>query len=116
MAVLATLGGVVAVAGVLVLVGVNTAATAVTIRFFRIRLSTQWATVLYAVLLLPLLYALTTLVVLGVTGIGAGTSIDRQTLLLFVWGLPLAFGAAIEVFWMPPPESFDTPHQTEQRQ
>jgi hypothetical protein len=100
-------GGAVAVVGIFVLATLNAALTAVAIRFYRLRLSTRWATVLYVVVTIPVLYAVTTMIALGALGVGTGVTLQPDALYFLVWGLPLAVGASIEMFWMLPPEAFE---------
>ncbi|MFB6106885.1 MAG: hypothetical protein ABEJ70_07925 [Halobacteriaceae archaeon] len=84
------------------LVGLHTVIAAVAVRFFRLRLATRWGPLLYAAVTIPVVYVVTTLVVLGVLGVGGdGVALSRDALVTFVWGLPLATGVALEFFWMP---------------
>lgn len=95
----------------LALVGLHTVVAAVALRFFRLRLATRWAPVVYTVLAVPLVYVATTLVAFGVLGPGGGPRLGRETLLVFAWVLPLALGVSLDVFWLPPVEEVDLPRQ-----
>ncbi|WP_254663065.1 hypothetical protein [Haladaptatus sp. W1] len=55
--------------GLFVIILVNTVITAVVVRFFRLRLSTRWGAVVYTLLLVPLVYVVTTIVLSGVVGV-----------------------------------------------
>ncbi len=102
--------------GFLVIILVNTVITAVVIRFFRLRLSTKWGAVVYSLLLVPLVYVATTILLSGAVGLG-GTGIrDRGTALILVWVLPFTLGLSIDLFWMPPPEEVDLPNKSNKQQ
>lgn len=93
---------------------VHAAIAALATRIFRVRLHTRWAPVLYTLLVVPVLYVATSLVVLGALGVGgagSGVRLDRGTLLVLLFGLPLALGLAVDFFWMPAPEEVDLPQQ-----
>ena len=96
----------------LVLLGVvlvvNTLIAAVMTRFFRIRLKTRAGSVIYALLLIPVVLFDTTLlfgaVIPGNLGVGV---------LLGLWvGMPLVLGFTIDVLYVPPPEDIDLPKTT----
>jgi hypothetical protein len=106
---LASVAGAVTVVVLLGLVALNTLVAAVAVRFFRLQLATRWGPVLYTVVLVPVVYVLTTLVVFGAFGIGAGLELDQQTLLVFFFGLPLSLGVSLDLFWVPPPEELEVP-------
>ncbi|WP_458187475.1 hypothetical protein [Haladaptatus sp. NG-WS-4] len=95
--------------GFLVIILVNTVITAVVIRFFRLRLATRWGAVVYTLLLVPLVYIATTLVLSGVVGFGGSGIRDTGTALILVWVLPFTLGVSIDLFWMPPPDEIDVP-------
>ena len=95
------------VVGLLVILGVNSAAAAVLTRFFRVRLDTRWGSALYAVLLGAfVLTALT--IVLGGAGLGPNLG-NPATVVGLTVVLPLATGIAFDYFWMPAPEEVDLP-------
>jgi hypothetical protein len=99
--------------GLLVVVLVHTALTAVATRYIRLRLRTSWGRALYAGLLVPVLLVVTTIVLTG--GLGLGGTLDRQTALLVVLVLPLTLGYAIDLFWMPAPDEIELPDTTDAR-
>lgn len=90
-----------------VMIGVNTAITALMTRFFRVRLETSWGPVVFSLLLIPVvLLALTQ--IMG--GVGFGFNIGSARLvvgLLIV--LPIALGLTFDYFWMPAPEDVNLP-------
>jgi len=86
---------------------------ALVVRLLRVQLSTSWAPYVYAVILVPLVYTATTLLVLGALGVGDGVNLGRGTLLVSLFGLPLALGIAFDVFWMPAPEDVELPAELE---
>lgn len=103
---------VLALVGLLVVVAVNTAITAVATRFLRIRLSTTWGTVVYVALIVPALVVASTLVLSGVLGLGTGLG-DRATGILVSVVLPLVVGLSVDVFWMPHPDDVELPEATD---
>ncbi|MFC4447521.1 hypothetical protein [Halorussus aquaticus] len=98
--------------GFLLIMVVNTVVAAVAIRFFRLRLSTTWGTVVYTALLVPLLYVVTTILLSGFIGFGGSGVRDRGTALILVWVVPFTLAVSLDVFWMPSPEEVDLPEQT----
>ena len=97
----------------LVLLGVvlvvHTLIAAVMTRFFRIRLKTQWGSVVYALLLIPFVLLVTTLVFFGLLGIDGGLTLGTPALLGLAIGMPLALGFTIDVLYIPSPEEYDLP-------
>ncbi|RBI61632.1 hypothetical protein DMJ13_13080 [halophilic archaeon] len=102
--------------GFVFIILVNTVVTAVAVRFFRLRLSTRWGAIVYTLLLMPVVYVATTLVLSGVVGLGGSGLGDRGTVLVLVWVLPFMLGVSIDLFWMPPPEEIDLPDQPREEQ
>lgn len=102
---------VLALAGLAVLVVIQTALAAVLIRFFRIRLSTRWGSLLYAVVLVPLALLVTTLVFSGLLGLGPDLGGPTAVVFLMI-GVPLAIGLTIDYIWMPAPEEVELPETT----
>lgn len=96
------------VGGLALLVGVHTAAAALLTRWLRVRLSSRWGPVLYAVTLGPVLLFVSTLVLSGVLGIGPDLG-DPGLVMFVVIVFPLAVGIAIDYLWMPPPGEADVP-------
>lgn len=96
------------VVGYLVIVVIHTVIAAVGARFFRLRMKTEWGSVVYTLLLVPLALVVSTLVLSGVLGLG-GPIGSRDTALLLVVVVPLTLGYSIDLFWMPAPEDLDLP-------
>jgi len=99
----------VGVVGVVGVVAVHTLVAAVVTRFFRLRLATTVGWVVYTLLAVPVVYVASALVFLGVLGVGQSLTLGRGTLLALVWGLPLALGVSLDLFWVPQPEEVDAP-------
>lgn len=98
-----------ALLGLAIVVAVNTAVTVVLVRFFRLQLDTDWATVIYTVLFVPMALAAATLVLSGVLGLGGGVVTSRDLTLVLTVLLPMATGVAVDLFWMPAPEEVELP-------
>jgi hypothetical protein len=97
----------VGLAGLLVIVLVNSAVTALMTRFFRVRLHTRWGGFVYSILLCPL-----ALLVLGVilsVPVGPFITLGRMAFLLLVVFVPLAVGMAFDYVWMPSPDDVELP-------
>ena len=91
-----------------VVLAFHTVVAAVMTRYFRVRLTTEWGTVVYAVVLIPLALVVFTLVFTGVLGIGPDLGSSVAVLAVMV-GVPAALGATIDVLYMKPPEQYDLP-------
>ena len=100
------------VIGFLLIIVVNTVIAAVAIRFFRLRLSTQWGAVLYTAVFIPLIYIVTTILLSGFVGFGGSGVQDRGTALILVWVIPFTLAVSLDIFWMPAPDEIDLPDQT----
>lgn len=101
---------VVDLAGLLVIIAVNSTAAALVTRFLRIHLATRWGSMLYVGLLVPLVLVVLTLV-LGTT---LGPDLQRRsTVVGLAILLPTAVGIAVDFFWMPAPEEIDLPERYE---
>ncbi|WP_158055515.1 hypothetical protein [Halorussus halophilus] len=100
------------VIGFLLIIVVNTVAAAVAMRFFRLRLATQWGTVVYTALFVPLIYFVTTLLLSGFVGFGGEGVANKGNALILVWVLPFTLALSLELFWMPAPEDVELPEQT----
>lgn len=87
---------------------IHTLIAAVMTRFFRIRLKTQWGSVVYALLLIPVVLVTTTLIFSGVLGIGVDLGSSAAVVGVMV-GMPLALGFTIDVLYIPSPEEYDLP-------
>lgn len=104
------------VLGLVVIIAVNTTVAAVMARFFRLRLKTRLGAVIYTILLVPVVFVVTTLILSGVLGFGGEGLGDTGTALTLVWVLPFTLGYSIHLFWMPPIEEVQLPEQPRQRQ
>ena len=85
----------------------NTLIAAVMTRFFRIQLHTQWGTVVYTALLVPLALVVTTIVAFSL-GVGVDLGSAGAVLGLMV-GLPMALGVTIDVLYVPSPDEYELP-------
>lgn len=103
-----------AVAGYLFIVVVHTAIAAVATRFFRVRMQTRWSAALYAIVFVPLLLVVSTMILSGPFRIGATVG-SRTTAVMLVIAIPLTLGYAIDLFWMPAPEEIDLPERERSR-
>ncbi|MDZ5809815.1 hypothetical protein U4E84_00405 [Halorubrum sp. AD140] len=94
----------------LALVAFHTLVAGVTTRFFRLRLATSWGSVVYTLVLTPMLLLISTLVFTGVLNVGSGVVLGGPTVLfgLLVF-LPLVLGAAIDYLYVPSPEEYELP-------
>ncbi len=99
---------VVGLAGLLVIVLVNSAATALLTRFFRVRLDTSWGSMLYALLISPVVCLILLLVLSGVLGLGENIGGRAAAVTLTVL-LPVAVGITFDYLWMPAPEEVELP-------
>ena len=94
--------------GLAVIVAVHTAIAAVLTRLLRVRLSSQWGPIVYAVLLIPVVLVVSTLVLSGVLGLGSNLG-SPQTALFLLVAVPLALGVTIDYVWMPAPDEVELP-------
>jgi len=94
----------------LALVALHTLVAGVTTRFFRLRLSTSWGSVVYTIVLTPMLLLISMLVFTGVFNVGAGVNLGSSTVLfgLLVF-LPVVLGAAIDYLYVPSPDEYELP-------
>lgn len=100
--------GVGAAAGLVALVGLHTLVAAIATRFFRVRLSTRWAPVVFALAFIPVLLVASTLVVTG--GLGLGPDLGSPGLAVFILVIvPLGLGLAVDYLWMPAPADVELP-------
>ncbi|MCF2166184.1 MULTISPECIES: hypothetical protein [Halobacterium] len=101
-------------AGVALIVVVHAAIAAFAARFFRITLNTRLGAVIYTLVLVPVVYVVTT-ILFGVLGVGAGTFADPGSLIVTTWAFPFFLGWSVHLFWLPPVEEFsDRPENTRQ--
>jgi hypothetical protein len=95
-----------------IIIAVNTAATALLTRFFRVRLKTNWGPVIYAILLIPIVLVIITQI-LG--GLGFGFDLGGARLVVGITiVLPLALGITFDYFWMPAPDEVELPEKYRQ--
>lgn len=94
--------------GLAVILAVHTAIAAVLTRLLRVRLSSQWGPIVYAVLLIPVVLVVSTLVLSGVLGLGSNLG-DARTALFLLVAVPLALGVTIDYVWMPAPDEVELP-------
>jgi hypothetical protein len=94
--------------GLLVILGVNSAAAALMTRFFRVRLDTRWGPVVFALVIEPVVLVVFVLVLSGLLGLGGNLGSAALVFGLTVV-LPMAIGIAFDYFWMPAPEDVDLP-------
>lgn len=95
--------------GLLLILGVNTAIAALLTRVFRVRLHTQWGSVLYSFLLVPVVLLVVTQVLSGAglgPNLGSPAAVVGVTILL-----PLAVGMTFDYFWQPAPDEIDLPEE-----
>lgn len=100
-----------AVLGLLFVVAVHTVIAAVVTRFFRIRMETVWGSAVYAVAFVPTLLVASTLVLTGALGLGGAVG-GKTTAVILVIAIPLTLGYAIDLLWMPDPETVELPEKT----
>ena len=94
--------------GLLVIVLVNSAVTALMTRFFRVRLHTRWGSIVYSLLLCPVVMVVLVLVLSGVFRLGANLGSPTTVMLVTVL-IPLAIGVTFDYFWMPAPDEVELP-------
>ncbi|WP_338729787.1 hypothetical protein [Haladaptatus sp. DJG-WS-42] len=94
--------------GLLVIIGVNALVAALMTRFFRVRLSTTWGTVLYSLILIPIVLVVLTLILSGVARLGPNLGSTGAVMAVAV-ALPFALGVAFDFFWMPAPDEVELP-------
>ncbi|WP_058992646.1 hypothetical protein [Haloarcula sp. CBA1127] len=94
--------------GLLVIVLVNSAVTALMTRFFRVRLHTRWGSLVYSLLLCPVVMVVILLVLSGVFSLGPNLGSQAAVLLVTVV-IPLATGITFDYFWMPAPDEVELP-------
>jgi ABC-type glycerol-3-phosphate transport system permease component len=96
------------VIGLLVIVLVNSAVTALMTRFFRVRLHTRWGSLVYSLLLCPVVMVVILLVLSGVFRLGGNLGSQTAVILVTVI-IPLAVGITFDYFWMPAPDEVELP-------
>ncbi|QIO24046.1 hypothetical protein [Haloarcula sp. JP-L23] len=102
---------VVGLVGLLVIVLVNSAVTALMTRFFRVRMNTRWGSLVYSILLCPLaMFVL--FMVFGVLGFGGGLNLSTTVAVLLAIVVPLVVGMTFDYVWMPSPDEVDLPTST----
>ena len=106
--------GIADVIGLAVIVLANTAIAALLTRFFRVRLQTDWAGPLYAVVLGSIALLATTLVLAGFLALGPNLGSPGVVVGVAIL-TPLALGMAVDYFWMPAPDDVELPERYEQQ-
>jgi hypothetical protein len=81
-------------------------------RFFRVRLHTWWGSILYSLLLCPVVMVVILLVLSGVFRLGANLGSQTAVMLVTVV-IPLATGITFDYFWMPAPDEVELPASTD---
>lgn len=90
-----------------VLVG-HTLLAAILIRFFRLRLDTQFGWVLYTMTLIPVALFVSTLIFTGLLQIGP--NLGSPTIVFGVMiGLPLAVGLTLDLLYVAQPDEIELP-------
>jgi len=102
---------VVAIAGLVVIVLINSAVTALMTRFFRVRLDTRWGGFVYSLLLCPFAMFVV-FMVFAVLGFGAGLGLSNAVAVAVTILVPLALGMTFDYVWMPSPDEVDLPTST----
>jgi hypothetical protein len=95
--------------GLLVIVLINSAMTALMTRFFRVRLNTQWGSLAYSVLLCPVAMFVVLLLLSGPLPLGDGLALGAGSTLFLTIGVPLAIGMTFDYVWMPSPDEVELP-------
>lgn len=95
--------------GLLLILVVNTAIAALMTRFFRVRLKTRWGSVIYTLMLTPVVLVVTTLVLGSIMGPDLGSA---GTVIVLTVITPAAVGVAFDYFWMPDPDDVETPESS----
>lgn len=97
----------------LALVAFHTLVAGVTTRFFRMRLSTSWGSLVYTAVLTPMLLLGSTLVFTGVLNVGIGLDLGSPAIVIGLCVvLPVVLGAAIDYLYVPSPEEYELPDTT----
>lgn len=99
---------VVAFAGLLVIVLLNSAVTALMTRFFRVRLKTRWGGLVYSILLCPVAMFVV-FMLLSILGFGAGLGLSSGVALTLTILVPLVVGVTFDYIWMPSPDEVELP-------
>ena len=98
--------------GLGLIVVLHTAIAAVATRFFRVQLKTDWGTVTYALLVIPVVLLLSTLLLSG--GLGIGGDVGNRGAAVFLTVLvPMTLGFAFDLFWMPHPDEVELPETSD---
>jgi hypothetical protein len=98
------------IVGLLVILGINAAVTALMTRFFRVRLHTRWGSLLFALLLTPLVMLFITLVASGVFGLGPNLGSPGAVVGITIL-VPLTVGITFDYVWMPSPDEVELPEK-----
>ena len=101
----------VGLAGLLVIVLLNSAVTALMTRFFRVRLKTRWGSVVYSILLCPFVMFVV-FMLFAILGFGAGLNLSNGLAVGVGIVLPLVVGMTFDYVWMPSPDEVELPTST----
>lgn len=93
-------------------IGLHTLASAIMMRFLRIRMKTRGGWLLYSLLLPPVPLFLSTLVFTGPLGIGFDLGSPAVALSVTV-ALPMVLGFTVDVLYVPSPEEYELPDTTD---
>ncbi len=100
------------VIGLLFILFLNSAISALATRFFRVRLNTQWGSAVYVVLIIPVVLLAVTMFLSGAFGVGPNLGTPAAVVGLTVM-VPMAIGVTFDYVWMPSPDEVDLPDQRE---
>ena len=89
---------------------VNTAIAALLTRFLRVRLHTEWGSILYSLFFCTVAILASTLLLSGVFNLGPDLGSAAAVFSIVVF-LPMATGITIDYFWMPAPDEVDLPEK-----
>lgn len=93
-------------------IGLHTLASAIMMRFLRIRMKTRGGWLLYSLLLPPVPLFLSTLAFTGPLGIGVDLGSPAVALSVTI-ALPMVLGFTVDVLYVPSPEEYELPDTTD---
>lgn len=92
----------------LAVLAIHSLISAVAVRFFRLRLQTQWSWIIYTVMILPVVLVASTLFFTGPLEIGVDLGSPAMVFAVMI-GVPIAVGVTVDVLYVPPPEEYELP-------